>query len=89
MKIEQNIFNASYQELHRQWRDLHISFNKAIDLIKNGSGGVNPYDITKYQPYPTSLLQIYFATTNVSAMYGLDSSIQFGLQANNVAETLY
>jgi hypothetical protein len=40
----------------RQWRDLHNSFEKVLNLIVTVSGGVNVYDITKYRPYPTNLL---------------------------------
>jgi hypothetical protein len=37
-------------------KELHESFYKVLNTITNGTGGVNVYDITKYEPYPTSLL---------------------------------
>lgn len=55
-RIEQYALNATYQELNHRWRDLHESFYKVLNTIKNGTGGVNVYDITKYEPYPTILL---------------------------------
>ena len=88
-KIEQILLNATYQDLNHRWRDLHISFYKIMGTITNGTGGVNVYDITKYHSYPTALLDTYFASADVVAMYGLDPSIRYNKQGANVAEALY
>lgn len=57
--------------------------------ITNGTGGVNVYDITKYEKYPTSLLDEYFNSPDVIALYGLDPSIKYNTQGGNVGEALY
>lgn len=55
-KIEQTLLNATYQDLNKRWGDLYNSFYTVLNTIKNVTGGVNVYDITKYKPYPTKLL---------------------------------
>lgn len=54
--IEQIILNATYQERTRDYDNLHDTFDLALDLIVQVSGGVNVYDITKYKEYPTQIL---------------------------------
>ena len=54
--------NATYQERNRKMRELHDSFDLALDYIVNVSGGVNVYDITKYRPYPTMLIDSFLGT---------------------------
>ena len=56
--------------------------------IYNSTGGVNYYDITKYQLYPTQLLDSYFASDEILSLYGLDPSIKFNKQKANVEESL-
>lgn len=77
--------NATYQDLNKRMRDLHVSFYKIMGTITNGTGGVNVYDITKYRSYPTSLLDTYFASGDVINMYGLDPTIKYNRQGGNVA----
>jgi vitellogenic carboxypeptidase-like protein len=55
--IEQYILNATYQNLNGHWRELHASFYKVLDTISKDTHGVNVYDITKYKPYPTELIE--------------------------------
>ena len=50
---------------------------------------MNVYDITKYQSYPTELLDSYFASDEILSLYGLDPSIKFNKQKSNVQESLY
>ena len=75
--------------MNKSWKDLHESFYKALNTIVNGTGGVNVYDITKYNRYPTSLLDEYFADNEVISLYGLDPTVRYGSQAGNVGEALY
>lgn len=58
-KVEQVIANATFQERMRYWKDLHQSFEDALDFIVQRSGGVNVYDITSYQEYPDALVGEY------------------------------
>jgi hypothetical protein len=88
-KIEQVILNATYQNLNRRWADLYDSFYKVLNTITNGTGGVNVYDITKYKPYPTRLLDEYFNSQEIIALYGLDPAIRYNSQGGNVAEALH
>jgi len=70
-------------------RELHKSFNKVLNLITTGTGGVNVYDITKYRPYPTALLDEYFNNFDVQRLYNLDPSVKYNSQSSNVGEALY
>ena len=54
--IEHIILNTTYQERIKDWKGVHDSFDKALDLIVYFAGGVNVYDITKYHDYHTQLL---------------------------------
>lgn len=83
-KIEQYILNATYQEMNRRWRDLHESFYKVLNLITSSTGGVNVYDITKYKPYPTSLIGQYLNDPSIISLYKLDPNIKFDSQYSNV-----
>lgn len=60
-----------------------------LNTITNGTGGVNVYDITKYERYPTSLLDEYFGSPDVISLYGLDPSVKYNSQGGNVGEALY
>lgn len=51
-KVEQIIINATFQERERNWKELHDSFDRALDMIVDMAGGINVYDLTKYQDYP-------------------------------------
>lgn len=52
-KIEQLILNATFQNKYHQYNDLHDSFEVILDNIVEWSGGVNVYDFTKYERYPS------------------------------------
>lgn len=41
---------------------MHDTFDLALDYIVNKTGGVNYYDITKYRPYPTRLIDSFLST---------------------------
>ena len=82
-KIEQYILNATYQNINRRYRDLHVSFYSVLNSITN-STGVNVYDMTKYHPYPTDLLDTYFDSADVLDMYKWDPSIKYDSQGGNV-----
>lgn len=60
-----------------------------LNTIVNGTGGVNVYDITKYEKYPTSLLDEYFNSPDVISLFGLDPSVKYNSQGGNVGEALY
>ena len=40
----------------RYYRDLHDSFDDALEYIVDKAGGVNVYDITKFHDYPDALV---------------------------------
>lgn len=87
--IEHVIMNATYQNRFRNWRELHDSFDLALDLIVNMSGGVNVYDITKYYDYPTELIASFLESPDNKKRFGLNNDVEFGKQSGNVYETLY
>lgn len=87
--IEHLILNATYQERFRNWRDLHDTFDLALDLIVNMSGGVNVYDITKYRDYPTELIGSFLESPENKKKFALNSEVIFGKQSGNVYESLY
>lgn len=87
--IEHVILNATYQERFRNWRDLHDSFDLALDLIVNMSGGVNVYDITKYRDYPTELINSFLESPDNKKRFALNNDVVFGKQSGNVYESLY
>lgn len=58
VKIEQLIINSTFQERGKDWDELHNSFEKILDHIVEWSGGVNVYDFTKYENYPSNLCVI-------------------------------
>jgi hypothetical protein len=74
--------------MNRNWRDLHVSFYQVLESISN-STNVNVYDMTKYKPYPTELLDTYFQSSEVLDMYKWDKSVKFNSQGGNVREALY
>ena len=54
-----------------------------LNTITN-STDVNVYDMTKYEHYPTDLLDEYFDSSEVLEMYGWDKSVKFNGQGGNV-----
>ena len=70
-------------------RELHNSFDLALDLIVELAGGVNVYDITKYRDYPTELVRMYLSNPDIIKMFKLNPSIEFGSQSGNVYEGLF
>ena len=87
--IEHIILNTTYQERIKDWRGVHDSFDKALDLIVYFAGGVNVYDITKYHDYPTQLLESFFEDTDMITKFKLNAQVEYGAQAGNVYEHLY
>jgi hypothetical protein len=87
--IEQVILNGTFQERRKYWRDLHDTFDKALDLIVEMAGGVNVYDITKYREYPDLIINEYLGNYDVQTLFGLRRDIQFGKQAGHVYEAMY
>eukprot|EP00178_Gracilaria_changii_P027583 TRINITY_DN8909_c0_g1_i1.p1 TRINITY_DN8909_c0_g1~~TRINITY_DN8909_c0_g1_i1.p1 ORF type:complete len:186 (-),score=1.00 TRINITY_DN8909_c0_g1_i1:381-938(-) len=82
-KIEQYILNATYQNMNNRYRDLHVSFYQVLDSITN-STNVNVYDMTKYKPYPTGLLNTYFDSEEVLNMYKWNKDVKYDSQGGNV-----
>lgn len=87
--IEQIILNATYQERTRDYDELHKTFDLALDLIVMVSGGVNVYDITKYQDYPTKLLESFFDSSETKKLYKLNPDVVYASQSGNVYEALF
>ena len=87
--IEHVILNATYQQRFRNWRDLHDTFDLALDLIVNMSGGVNVYDITKYKEYPVELIGSFLESPDNKKKFALNNDVAFGKQSGNVYESLY
>jgi hypothetical protein len=87
--IEHLILNATYQERTRNMRDMHMSFDLAFDLLNTMTGGINVYDITKYQDYPTQLLDSFLGSPDNKKRFALNPDIKYGAQAGNVYEGLY
>lgn len=88
-KVEQIIVNATFQERMRYWRDLHDSFDDALEYIVDRAGGVNVYDITKYHDYPDALIGEYLGDPLTQDLYHLNKQVEFGAQAGNVYEAMY
>ncbi len=70
-------------------RELHDTFDLALDLIVNMSGNVNVYDITKYKDYPVELIGSFLESPDNKKRFGLNDDVEFGLQSGNVYEGLY
>lgn len=70
-------------------RELHDTFDLALDLIVNMSGNVNVYDITKYKDYPFELIGSFLESPDNKKRFGLNDDVEFGLQSGNVYEGLY
>lgn len=83
-KVEQIIINATYQERIRDFRNMHDSFDDAIEYIVEKAGGVNVYDITKYHDYPDQLIGQYLGQPDIVKLYSLNRDIEFASQAGNV-----
>jgi hypothetical protein len=64
--------NASLQYRLKDNRMLHHSFGAILDYIVERAGGVNVYDITKYETYPTLLLNEYFGQPSTISLYSLN-----------------
>ena len=88
-KVEQIIINATYQDRIRDWRNMHDSFDDALEYIVAKAGGVNVYDITKYHDYPDQLINQYLGQPNIQTLYSLNKDIEFASQAGNVYEAMY
>lgn len=71
------------------WKDLHQSFEDALDFIVQRSGGVNVYDITTYQDYPDALIGDYLNDPETKKLFKFSNEITFGDQAGHVYEALY
>jgi len=50
------ILNGTFQNRMRNYKDMHKTFGDVLDYIVERSGGVNVYDITSYDRYPTILI---------------------------------
>lgn len=70
-------------------RELHDTFDLALDLIVNMSGGVNVYDITKYHDYPDEIIGSFLESPDNKKLFGLNPEVEFGTQSGNVYEGLY
>lgn len=87
--IEQVILNGTFQERRKYWKDLHNTFEVALELIVEWAGGVNVYDITKYREYPDLIIDEYLGNNEVQTLFALRKDIKFGGQAGNVYEAMY
>ncbi len=87
--IEQIILNGTFQDRRRYWKDLHDTFDKALDLIVEMAGGVNVYDITKYRPYPNIIIDEYLGNYDTQTLFGLRRDIKFNAKKSNVYEAMY
>jgi vitellogenic carboxypeptidase-like protein len=87
--IEQVILNGTFQERRKYWKDLHNTFEVALDLIVEWAGGVNVYDITKYREYPDLIINEYLGNDEVQTLFALRKDIKFGGQGGNVYEAMY
>ena len=54
------------------WRDLHDSFDDALDYIVEMAGNVNVYDITKYQEYHTELIASFIGNPDNQKRFRLN-----------------
>ena len=68
---------------------LHNTFDMALDLIVDMAGGVNVYDITSYQDYPTQILESFFENPDVVSRFKLNPEVVYASQAGNVYEGLF
>lgn len=71
------------------WKDIHDSFDAALDFIVDRAGDVNVYDITTYHEYPDALVGEYLGNEENKKLYHLNEDIVFGAQAGNVYEAMY
>jgi len=60
-----------------------------LDYIVNKSGGANFYDITKYRPYPTALVDSFLSSPDNKLKFGLNKDVKFGSQSGHVYKGLY
>jgi hypothetical protein len=56
-------------------RELHDTFDLALELIVNMSGNVNVYDITKYKDYPTEIIGSFLESPDNKKMFGLNPDV--------------
>lgn len=63
---------------------MHSTFDLALNLIVTMSGGVNVYDITKYQSYPTQLLESFFDNADILEKFKLKKDIKYSSQSSHV-----
>ena len=83
------IINATYQERLRLWDDLHDSFDQALDKIVDWAGGINVYDIKKYQDYPDAIVGMYLDSFEARNIFKFNPDVEFGKQGDNVYEAMY
>lgn len=88
-KVEQIIINATYQDRIRDWRNMHDSFDDALEFIVDRAGGINVYDITKYHDYPDELIGMYLGQPDIVKRYSLNPDVEFASQAGDVYEAMY
>ncbi len=87
--VEQIILNGTFQERSRYWKDLHDTFDNALDYIVEMAGGVNVYDITKYKPYPDLIIAEYLGNYDTQTLFSLRRDIIFNAQKAHVYEAMY
>lgn len=87
--VEHLMLNATYQEMRRDWDNMHKTFDMAIDYIVQANGGVNVYDITSYREYPTKMLESFFESPDTINRFKLNPEIEYSSQSGNVYEGLY
>lgn len=87
--LEHILLNGTYQQRIRDMRGLHDTFDLALDYIVNQAGGVNVYDITSYQDYPTLLLESFFGNPVYQKMLKLNPNVTYSAQSDKVYEHLY
>ena len=81
--------NGTFQDRRKYWKDLHDTFDKALDLIVEMAGGVNVYDITKYKEYPNLIIDEYLGNYDNQNLLGLRHDIIFNAQKSNVYKAMY
>jgi hypothetical protein len=66
------ILNGTFQNRMRNYKDMHKTFGDVLDYIVERSGGVNVYDITSYDRYPTILINEYFDQPSTIDLFSLN-----------------
>ena len=68
---------------------MHDTFDYVVEGIAEVAGGLNVYDITKYHPYPTKLIESYLESPDIQKLYELNTDIIYDSQNHNVYEFLF